>query len=195
MKLARYLIIFSIIFLMSVKAYSAVFSFEDEPNTGTALLPAGTMFKAILQDTVDTGFSKIGDPVHLLLVSDITVGKSICIPKNSIFFGEVVELAKARQGRDGYFRIALHTLIFPDGWRTDVSARIMDRNNTDVIGGEVTERTEYRKVRHNIEGIGMVVKLVKAGPREMGEERRLSAGRELFIVLDRDLEVKYLEKF
>lgn len=176
-------------------AYSAVFSFEAEPDANTAVLPAGTIFKAIAQNTISSKINKVGDPVALLLSSDITVGKSVCIPKDSVLAGQVVELKQATEGRNGYFRIALSELIFPDGWRTVVTARIMDNAATDIIGGGNTPRTEFTKVPHYIEDIGPVVKLVKSGPRDMGKERALPAGKEVLIVLDRYLEVKYLEKY
>ncbi len=180
--------------LTGTKALCAVFSFEAEPDTGVALFPAGTMFRVVSQDKVSSNESKIGDRVSFMLVSDITVGKSVCIPEGSIFLGEVVELEQAQEGRNGYFRIAVVELVFADGWRTLINARVIDNSRTDIIGGRVTKRAEYKKIPHYIHRIGPVAKLARTGPRVIGQDRALSAGKELIIVLDRDLEVKYLQK-
>ncbi len=195
MRLIKYILIITIFILVSNTAYSAVFSFEDESDVGTAVFPSGTMFKTIIQNTVSTKDNNVGDSVSFVLVSDMVIGKSLCIPKGSVFLGRIVELKHPEQGRDGYLRIAIDELVFVDGWRTGVAARILDNNLTDIIGGGVTPRSEYKKVPHYIERIGPVVKLVKTGPREMGKNRALPAGQNLIIVLDRSLEVKYLQDF
>ena len=182
------------VFLISSKANCAVFSFETEPNTATAAFPSGTMFKAILQETISSKTSKVGDPVSMILTSDVVIGKSVCIPKDSVFLGNIVELEQAQEGRDGYFKVGINELIFSDGWRTPIHARIWDKNTTDIIGGQVTQRTEYTKVPHYIERLSPLVKLVQTGPRAMGQERALPSGLEVIIVLEKDLQVKYLEK-
>jgi len=182
------------VFLISSKANCAVFSFEVEPNTATAEFPSGTMFKVILQETISSKINKIGDPVSMVLVADVVIGKSVCIPKDSVFLGNIVELEQAQEGRDGYFKVGINELIFSDGWRTPLHARVWDKSTTDLIGGQVTQRTEYTKVPHYIENIGPIVKLVQTGPRAMGQERALPSGLEVIIVLEKDLQVKYLEK-
>jgi len=195
MRLIKYILIITTFFLMNTAAHSAVFSFEDEPDTGVAVFPSGTMFKATLQNTVSSKESQVGDAVSFVLDSDMVIGRAVCIPKGSIFLGRVVEMEQPQQGRDGYFRIGIHELVFVDGWRVDVAARVLDNVKTDIIGGGVTPRQEYKKVPHYIQDIGPVIKLVKTGPREMGQNRALPAGKKLILVLDRPLEVKYLQDF
>lgn len=194
MKILKHFILLFIICVVSAKAYSAVFSFEAEPDVGTAVFPAGTMFRTILQNTVSSKDSKVGDKISMVLMSNVTVGKSICMPKDSVFLGEIIELRQADQGRDGYFRIIVGEVVFSDGWRTKLDARLSHSGNADAYGGQRTERTEYTKVPHYIQDIGPVVKLVKTGPRLMGQEKVLSEGEEVIIVLLKELQVKYLQK-
>lgn len=194
MKNFRCLVVFLTIILLANTAHCAVFSFEAEPDTGAAVFPTGTMFRVVIQQTISSKENKTGDPVSFRLVSDVTVGKSVCIPEGSVFLGEVIDISPAKEGRDGFFRIHIDELVLTDGWRTGLSARILDNRATDLVGGGITKRTEYRKIPHSIDGLGTVVQLVRTGPRAFGENRALPAEHELIIVLESDLEVKYLEK-
>ncbi len=183
------------LFLVSSKAYSQVFSFEaDSAGTGTATLPRGTMIKAVLQQTISTKENKIGDPVFFVTSSDLTIGKATCIPKGSVLSGKIISLGHAQPGRDGYFQISIDKIIFPDGWRTDINATIWTDNGTGIVGGGITRRQEFKKMPHYIENIGPIVQLVRTGPRVMGQERAMLAGKDTIILLERDLQVNYLKK-
>ncbi len=187
------LIAFCAVLLIGNTAYSQVFSFETGPDINIATFPRGTMIKAEIQETVSTKENQVGDPVRFIVVSDMTIGKATCIPKESFIYGKVVRLEHARQGRDGFFQILADKIVFPDGWHTPMVGKIWTKDGTGVIGGEITQMAEYRKIPHHIERIGPVVQLVKTGEREMGQERAITAGTEVIIVLDRVLQVKYLE--
>ncbi|HSA07003.1 MAG TPA: hypothetical protein P5556_07465 [Candidatus Gastranaerophilales bacterium] len=196
MKTLKYFIFIAFLFfLISFKAYSQVFSFEATADDTIATFPKGTMLKAILQETVSTKDNQIGDRVSFVTVSDLTIGKATCIPKDSILLGQVIRLEKAKEGRDGYFQLSVNEIIFPDGWRTTLSATLWTADGMGIIGGAVTQMQEYKKIAHYIEDIGPVVQLVKTGARAMGQERAMLAGNNVIIVLEQQLQVKYLEKF
>ena len=181
-------------FLVGSKAYSQVFSFEAASDTGTATLPRGTMIKAVLQQTISTKKNKPDDPVFFVTSSDLTIGKATCIPKGSVLSGKIISLEHAQPGRDGYFQIFINKIIFPDGWRTDIDATIWTNNGTGIVGGGITQRQKFKKMPHYIENIGPIDQLIRTGPRAMGQERAMLAGKDTIIILERDLQVNYLKK-
>jgi len=194
MKLIKYLTaIFCLFFLFTCSAQSQVFSFETNADTGKALLPKGTMIKAVLRQTVTSKDNFVGDTVSFVTLSDLLVGKALCIPKESLLTGKIVQIEGAKQGRDGYFQILIVEIIFPDGWRTNLAAKIWTRDGTGIIGGGAVIKQEYKKIPHRIEHIGSIVQLVKTGASAMGQERALLAGNEMIIVLEENLQVKYLQ--
>jgi len=195
MKMIKYLAtIFCIIFVLASNVQAQVFSFEAENSTGTALLPKGTMIKAVLQETVSSKYNFVGDPVSFVTLSDLQVGNAVCLPKESYLTGKIVQLEKAQMGRDGYFQILIDEVIFPDGWRTALAAKVWTNDGTGVIGGGAAIKEEYKKIPHNIQDIGSVVQLVKTGAADMGLDRALLADSEMIIVLEDNLEVKYLQE-
>lgn len=175
-------------------ANSEVFSFETDSEVYTAVFPRGTMLKAKIQEDVSSEINQTGNPVSFVVNYDLSVGQMTCIPKGSYMYGKIISIERARQGRDGFFQIIIDKLIFPDGWRTPMTGKIWTADGTGIIGGKLTQMQEFKKIPHYIENLGGgVVQLVRTGPRAMGNETVLPAGKELIIVLEQDLRVKYLE--
>lgn len=194
MKILKYIIIVSFaVLLAGSAAYSQVFSFESASNEYTATFPRGTLIRATIQETISTKENKVGDPVSFVVISDMTIGKVTCIPKDSFIYGQVIRLEQAKQGRDGFFQILVDKIVFPDGWHTQLAGKIWTKDGSGVIGGGITQKQDFKKIPHNIEHIGPVVQLVRTGERKMGQQRSVLGGTELIIVLDSDLQVKYLE--
>jgi hypothetical protein len=180
-------------FLTANIAYAQVFSFEAKSDSSTAIFPKGTLIKTKLLDTLSTKENKVGDSFSLITVSDLLVGKAICIPEGSLLTGRIIRLERAKEGQDGYFQAVIDKITFPDGWKTNMFATFWTSDGTGIIGGGATSGTDYRKVPHFIQGIGGVVQLVKTGPLAMGQERALPAGSEVIVVLEKELKVLYLE--
>jgi hypothetical protein len=197
MKLLKYLVlccaVISTIIFTANTACAQVFSFKAKSDSGMATFPKGTMIKTKLIDTLSTKQNKVGDPVQLITVSDLLVGKAICIPEGALLTGQIIRLDHATQGRDGYFQVTINKITFPDGWNTKMLGTFWTGDGTGIIGGGTTSGSEYKKVPHFIEGIGGVNQLVKTGPLVMGQERAMVAGSEVIVVLESDLKVSYLE--
>ncbi len=196
-KANKYILFFALILFFSIKlaGLAQVFSFETKQNLSTAIFPAGALFKGIIQNEVSSDSSHVGDKVYLLIPFDIKIGKITCIPKKSVVAGEVIRVEKAQQGRNGLLQIKFDYIKFSDGWGTKLTAHIWNHQGDGVIGGEPTRKNDYKKVVHYIEDIGAVVQLVETGSRIMGKEKFIKVGTEIIIVLDNNLEVRYLDKF
>ncbi|NLF82811.1 MAG: hypothetical protein GX568_02355 [Candidatus Gastranaerophilales bacterium] len=194
MKFLKTLVLLLVMTFLTINAaYAQVFSFEAKSYSSTAIFPKGTMIKAKLLDSISTKDNKVGDSFSLITVSDLLVGKAVCIPEGSLLTGRIVRLEKAKEGQDGYFQAIIDKITFPDGWKTTMSATFWTSDGTGIIGGGATSGTSYKKVPHFIQGIGGVVQLVKTGPLMMGQERALPAGSEVIVVLENELKVLYLE--
>lgn len=189
-----FLAVFVIFFSVNLQGFAQIFNFEKNPNLSTVTFPAGTLFRGRIQNELNSGKVVIGDMVYFVIPFNVKMGKVTCIPKDALVTGRVVQVQKAKPGRNGLLQIKFDEIQFPDGWKTEFSAHIWTRDNQGIIGGELTKKTSLRKVPHYIEGIGTVASTVQVGQRAPGKEKKLPAGTECVIVLDKDLHVKYLEK-
>ncbi|HBG49545.1 MAG TPA: hypothetical protein DDW90_08605 [Cyanobacteria bacterium UBA9971] len=181
------------VFSLNSAGFAQVFSFEKNPNLRYATFPSGTLFKGALQNQLSSANSKMGDKVYLLIPSEVKIGENTCIPKKSILIGQVIQAQKAQPGKNGFVQIKFEAIKFPDGWGTQLSAHVWSDNGSGIIGGETTKMVSYKKVPHYMQDVGTVVQLVQSGQRAMGQEKFLPAGTEFVIVLDNDLEVKYID--
>lgn len=195
MKYLKYIFASLIIFFsITTTGFCQIFSFEKNPYENSVVLPAGTLFRGILKTELSSEKNVVGDPVYVVLPFNIKMGKYTCIPKQTLLVGEVIQVQKAQKGRNGLLQIKFDGIRFPDGTGSQLSAHIWNRDNKGIIGGEVTNRTSYKKMPHYIEDVGTIAQVIETGERAMGKEKRIPSGIECIIVLDNDLEVKYWEK-
>ena len=164
---------------------------QVHPNTNTATFPAGTFLKGSLQNQLSSAINAVGDKVYLLIPSNVKIGEVACIPEKSMVIGEIIQLQKAKQGRNGFIQIKFESIVFPDGWGTQLLAHIWDSEGKGILGGELTKKIDHRQIPHYTECMGTIVQLVEIGDRAMGAEKVVPAGTEFVIVLDNDLEVSY----
>jgi len=182
-----------VILSLNSAGFAQMFSFEKNPNVRMATFPSGTLFRGVLQNQLSSANSKMGDNVYLIIPFDVKIGENTCLPKKSLMIGQVIQVQKAKPGKNGFIQIKFEAIKFPDGWGTQLSAHVWNSGGSGIIGGETTKMVSYKKVPHYIQDSGTVVQLVETGQRAMGQEKYLPAGTEFVIVLDNDLEVKYLD--
>lgn len=184
-----------IVLLLSTSTVSAqMFSYEKNPAEYTAVFPAGTFLKGVLQNDLSSEKNTTGDSVYVIIPFDVKIGKVTCIPAQTLVIGEVIQSQKARQGKNGFMQIKFDKMIFPDGTGTLMSAYIWSSRGNGMSGGETTKMRSYRKVPHYIQDLGMVSKLTETGERAAGKEKYIPAGTECVIVLDDVLRVNYLQR-
>jgi len=194
-KIIKYILaVFVIFFSINTAGFAQVFNFEKNPNLSNIVFPAGTLLKGRLQNELSSGKLVIGSIVCFSIPFDVKIGKITGIPKDTLIIGQVIQVQKAQTGRNGLIQIKFDEIQFPDGRETQLSAHIWNRGEQGILGGEVTKRTSYKKVPHYIQDIGIVTSIVETGQRAQGKEKYLPAGTECIIVLDDDLQVRYLEK-
>lgn len=190
MKIFKYILTaLFVVFALNSAGFAQVFSFEKNPNLKTITLSAGTLIKGVLKNQLSSTNSKMGDKVYLLIPFNVKIGEVTCIPKKSLLIGQVIQVQKSQQGKNGFVQIKFESLQFPDGWGTPISAHIWSSNGQGLIGGEITKRVSYKKIPHYTSDSGTIAQLVESGPRAMGQETFINAGTEFIIVLDNDLEI------
>lgn len=188
------LIILCLHFVLNMQAANAQsVSVSESETQNTVTFYTGTLFKAVVQQRISTGANNVGDRVEFITPSDIYVGEVTCIPKDSKFIGKIVKLEKPKIGSNGYFQILFHTLRLPDGDDIGIMARVWTKKGDGTIGGEQTLRSTFRPVVQRVQGIGDYIKVVPAGPREMGKDSELLPGYEVLIVLDKKLTFSMLK--
>lgn len=189
-------LVFSAVFSANLKIFANEYS-ENSDNIVSVKFPAGTMFKAILQDNISTSENNAGDEVSLIVPSDLMLGDTLCIPENSKFIGRIRRIEKAQQGRNGLIEVIFETLKFAEGQEISILAHVWTKDKTGILGGELTDHSRYKRVPVSIEGIGNIAQMVPDGPRIMGKETEILVGSEWIIVLDKDLNVttQSLNKF
>jgi hypothetical protein len=141
LQIIKYIVIgIFLIFSLSLPCHSQVFSFESNPDIGTAVLPAGTLFRVVAVQDIFSNRNKIGDIAQFVVLSDFLVGRDVCIPSDTLLTGRVVQIDQEKLGRDGFVQISVDTMIFPDGWSTPIKAKIFTGDGTGVIGGGPSRR-------------------------------------------------------
>ena len=77
----------------------------------TAILPAGTPVLVMLNDELATGSSHVGDIFGVTVLNDVTLGKTIVIPKGTTGTGDVTFASnKGGFGKPGILSISLRFL-------------------------------------------------------------------------------------
>ena len=179
-------IISTMLFLNCSAQIKQVIALEiDEFDNYYAInFPAGTYFSIILEEPIDTGINKEDDICKARVDTTTYLGKLVVVPKGSRVIGKITHLERAHMGRNALINIRFYTII--PGNSNDaiaINAFINDKNPDGSIGGGLTQKSEIKKIVHNIEGIGAVVQALSTGPRVMGQEIYIPAGERWTIQL------------
>jgi len=74
---------------------------ENSVASSTEPLPAGTILPVSLNSTIRSDKSQIGDKISAKLMQDVPLGSNgVSLPKGSMIFGHVVEVARQGRGSD-----------------------------------------------------------------------------------------------
>jgi hypothetical protein len=153
-------------------------------------IPLGIFIRCLLLREISSEINKEGDIVYLQNPMDICVEGAVLLPKNTIFTGHILQINKAVEGQNGWFRFNIENIIFPDGSKQEIKAHILPTNSDGIVGGDLTARSSLRKVVHKSQGRGFgsgIAQLLPDGPRQFGKETKLKTGTDIVIQLDKDL--------
>ncbi len=93
--------------------------------SGSSVLPAGTICRALLLEDISASKSHIGDEIHARLLEPILSDSQIVIPAGSMFEGRVMKATRPRApSRAGSLTLAFESVRLPEGHRIAVSASL-----------------------------------------------------------------------
>ena len=188
MKKALYFLVFLVLTLSFTPVLSAKnIEIKENPNNYQVTIPAGSLFEALFMYQISSEYNNVGDGVELIMPSALKYGDLTLIEKDTKFVGKIIKLQRAIIGQNGYVQILFDEIVFPDGKSGKILAHVWTKENTGIIGGDLTQHTKYKKMPHYIQGIGGVAQLIPVGPRVMGTETYILSGAQFRLVLDEDL--------
>ena len=168
-------------------------SLPDLKGYQSVYLPTGSFIRGVLQYNISTEFNRPGDPVRILNPSDIYLKEMVVIPKGSVFAGNISELQKPVQGRNGYMKIVITHVIKPNGQIIPMQGHVWTSNKDSIIGGEITPKSSTKGIVHYLDNIKQpILQEVPAGPRVLGSNTLLTAGSYITIMLDQNLNLELL---
>lgn len=88
----------------------------SEPGLSAATLLQGTPVMLLLDQTVESGHSRIGQRVAFEVSKDVELGNRVVIPAGALALGTVTQASRARLfGRDGRVNVNIDAVELPGG--------------------------------------------------------------------------------
>ncbi|MCR4881219.1 MAG: hypothetical protein K6A44_04625 [bacterium] len=164
--------------------YAADTTYEEEYKP--LVIPKGSIFRGLIGQTVSSEFNNNGDIIKIVIPSDFIYEDKVIVPKNSMFIGQIYNLEKAQQGRNGFFSINIIGLVFPDNRQFALQGYIPAAKGNRVFGGEFSRRSGHKSTLHRSACFGRkgTLELLQNGPRIMGKEARIQMGELVTIVIE-----------
>lgn len=157
----------------------------------TLSIPQGAFFKAILQENISTATNNKYDSITAIVPTNFYTREQICIPKSSLFEGEISELEAPKKGRNGLFKVQFNNIKTPDGTEIPVSASLWVKGSTQ-IGGTPSQLLEIRAIPNRVEMLSNIgyKNIVRTGEYSVGKDVTILAGTEILIKLDETLDIE-----
>ena len=147
-------------------------------------VPAGTFIPVMSNQEISTEYCPEGFKVMFTATNDLYMHETNIIPENSRFYGYIDKLNEPVIGTNGSMIIKITKMILPDGFEVPIRGYIYTSNN-NLIGGEISEPAEWRKIPHYQRNIGNNITLqIRPGrTRKMGKHTKIQAGEDRLIIL------------
>ncbi len=150
-------------------------------------LVKGSFLKAINLREVSTDTAKIGDSVYFINPSDVFIGETNVIPKDSIYQGVVESIIEPLEGINAAMKIKIVKLITTNKIEYNMDAYVMWKGTT-TIGGDLSQVQYYARMPHYSTMCPKgYLQLVPTTLRYPGEPRGLRAGEEVTFVMNSDV--------
>lgn len=158
---------------------------EEFAEYSTVTFQAGSYFRVILQQPLDSSITKEDDIFTAVMPANVYINELLVIPEGSKAIGRVTFLERAHQGRDAMINVRFIAIVPANGTgEIPIQARVIDKNSDGSIGGNLTERTKYKRIVHYVERIGAYSQAIRTGPRAMGQEIYIPPGERWVIQLE-----------
>lgn len=144
-------LLISIMFLIMFQAgYSfAAVNKQINANIKTKKVPAGTVIKLRLLDSVNSSTMELGDGFDLTVVENVKVGDSVVIPQGTLVRGSIEDIQRpAILYKGGSIRLYFDHIVSPIGKQVSFSAGICN-NPLVTYDGSLSSKTNYQTALSN----------------------------------------------
>lgn len=147
----------------------------------------GSFLKAINQRDISTSTVKVGDIQYFINPTDVYIGTSNVIPKNSVYLGKVEEVLEAVEGINASMKIRIYKVITPSEDEYSIDAYVYSKGKTS-IGGELTPVAYYTRIPHYPgDWKKGTLQYVPTSIHEKGRPTVLRAGDEVTFIINNDM--------
>lgn len=106
------------------------------------LIPAGTLVRIALDQTISSSHNKAGDKFTFKIVDDIKIGDRVAVPAGTQGSGKILSASPAHGGRsDGSLRLEFESLTLADGTKLDMAitraSLTADANEHNGMAGDI----------------------------------------------------------
>lgn len=142
-KLFSVILLFALFSLFNMNiAYSAI-NKQINANIKTKRVPAGTVIKLRLLDSVNSSSMELGDSFDLAVTENVKVDNSVVIPQGTLVRGSIEEIQKpAMLYKGGVIRLYFDHIVSPTGKQVSFSAGICN-NPAVTYDGALSSKTNY----------------------------------------------------
>lgn len=145
-------------------------------------LPKGTFIPVISAQEISTKYCDVGTQVKFISTTDLYLYETNAIPQNTDFYGYIEKINEPIVGTNASMIIRISKLKLSDGFELPLRGYIY-MNNSNLIGGELTEPANYIKKVSQMQGYPSGVGYVPGAERKMGEHKVIASGADMIIVL------------
>lgn len=115
-----------------------------DAQTRNRLIPAHTLIRIQMLQTVSSAFNKKGDTFSFAVVDDVMAGDRIGIPAGTKGTGKVVEARRAHMaGENGYLKVDFDPIVLKDGTQVPLGitreSLVEDQNEHNGLGPSLDE--------------------------------------------------------
>lgn len=101
------------------------------PVVSTYTLPANQYFRLRMNQTLNSGKSRMGDRFQTTVVTPVYVSGAEVVPAGSIIEGRVTAASPARsRGREGQLAVQFDSLVLPDGTKYQLDGALTELQDT-----------------------------------------------------------------
>jgi hypothetical protein len=153
-------------------------------------LPVGTFIPVITTQEISTETCPEGYKLKFIATNDLFMYETNIIPRETEFYGYIEKINEPVIGTNASMKIKITKIVMADGFEIPMKGYIYTSND-NLIGGELTEPSEWVKMPHyqsKFQGISWnhraaTLQIRPGGRRSMGAHKKIPAGDQQIIIL------------
>lgn len=181
-KLLSSLLALIVVFAMNTAcSYAAIANKQINANIKTKKVPAGTVIKLKVLNTVTSAKASVGDQFDLMVTENILVNNSVVIPQGSVVRGSLEEVHSSKMlYKGGTIRLYFDHIVSATGKQVPFYAGIANNPNTTIDGALSTKTNYMTALTKTAETTKSIVTTPTTWAWEKGEELGNGSAKYVF---------------